>query len=183
MFRSWRQRRSASLDLSRWRRLRDSDETTCGSSKVGGRGAPNRKELGVIGLSSLMSVERGLRVLLREIERIISSSDDEKVVVVSQWTSMLNIVAFHLTKKRIGFTCISGEVPVKNRQPIVNELNSDPRGPRILLLSLKAGGQGLNLIGANHLFLLDPHWNPQCEQQATDRIYRIGQGKPTFIHK
>lgn len=52
-----------------------------------------------------------------------------------------------------------------------------------MLLSLTAGGVGLNLIGANHLLLLDPHWNPQLEAQAQDRIYRVGQTKPVTIYK
>lgn len=52
-----------------------------------------------------------------------------------------------------------------------------------MLLSLTAGGVGLNLIAANHLFLVDIHWNPQLEAQASDRIYRVGQTKPVFIYK
>lgn len=52
-----------------------------------------------------------------------------------------------------------------------------------MLLSLTAGGVGLNLIGGNHLFLLDPHWNPQLEAQAFDRIYRVGQRKSVHIYK
>ena len=54
---------------------------------------------------------------------------------------------------------------------------------QVMLLSLSAGGVGLNLIGGNHLFLLDPHWNPQLEAQAFDRIYRVGQTKPCHIYK
>lgn len=54
---------------------------------------------------------------------------------------------------------------------------------QILLLSLTAGGTGLNLCGANHLFFIDPHWNPQLESQAEDRIYRIGQTKPVTIYR
>jgi transcription termination factor 2 len=54
---------------------------------------------------------------------------------------------------------------------------------QIMLLSLTAGGVGLNLIGGNHLFLLDPHWNPQLEAQAFDRIYRVGQTKSVHIYK
>lgn len=52
-----------------------------------------------------------------------------------------------------------------------------------MLLSLGAGGVGLNLVGANHLFLLDMHWNPQLESQACDRIYRVGQTKPVVVHR
>jgi len=52
-----------------------------------------------------------------------------------------------------------------------------------LLLSLKAGGVGLNLMAANHMFLIDVHWNPQLEAQACDRVYRVGQRKPVYIYK
>lgn len=61
-----------------------------------------------------------------------------------------------------------------------NAPNSDPK---ILLLSLTAGGVGLNLVGGNHLLLIDIHWNPQLEVQAQDRIYRFGQKKNVFIYK
>lgn len=54
---------------------------------------------------------------------------------------------------------------------------------QILLLSLTAGGIGLNLTGGNHILLLDPHWNPQLEQQAQDRIYRMGQTKHVYVYK
>ena len=54
---------------------------------------------------------------------------------------------------------------------------------QVMLLSLGAGGVGLNLTGANHLFLLDLHWNPQLENQACDRIYRVGQKREVYIHR
>lgn len=54
---------------------------------------------------------------------------------------------------------------------------------KVLLLSLTAGGVGLNLCGANNLFFIDPHWNPQLESQAEDRVYRIGQCKPVTIYR
>jgi len=107
----------------------------------------------------------------------------EKVVVVSQWTSMLNIVKKHLKELGMQFAEIHGQVPVKLRGDIVNGFNRRGSGPQVMLLSLGAGGVGLNLVGANHLFLLDMHWNPQLESQACDRIYRVGQIKETVIHR
>lgn len=68
-------------------------------------------------------------------------------------------------------------------QARVDSFNQTHGGAQIMLLSLTAGGVGLNLIGGNHLFLIDLHWNPALEQQACDRIYRIGQNKNVFIHK
>lgn len=77
----------------------------------------------------------------------------------------------------------SGKIPVKDRGNIVSEFNRRNGGPQVMLLSLAAGGVGLNLVGANHLFLLDMHWNPQLEAQACDRIYRVGQTREVSIHR
>lgn len=68
-------------------------------------------------------------------------------------------------------------------QNVVDSFNSKNSGPRILLLSLTAGGIGLNLVGGNHLMLFDIHWNPQLESQAQDRIYRFGQMKNVHVYK
>ena len=65
----------------------------------------------------------------------------------------------------------SGQVPTKLRGDIVNDFNREGRGAQVMLLSLGAGGVGLNLVGANHLFLLDMHWNPQLESQARLPIF------------
>ncbi|XP_038108247.1 transcription termination factor 2 isoform X1 [Culex quinquefasciatus] len=114
-------------------------------------------------------------------ERVLKTSD--KAVVVSQWSSMLEIVAQQLRVKGVRFTALTGAVPVKLRNDLVVEFNKEGAGPKIMLLSLTAGGVGLNLVGANHLMLLDLHWNPQLEAQAQDRVYRVGQKKPVYIWK
>ena len=77
----------------------------------------------------------------------------------------------------------TGKIPVKERGDIVTSFNRTGRGPHVMLLSLAAGGVGLNLVGANHLFLLDLHWNPQMEAQACDRVYRVGQNREVTIHR
>ena len=91
---------------------------------------------------------------------------------MSQWTSFLNIVRKQLMKFGMKIAEINGKIPVKDRGAIVDSFNRSDGGAQIMLLSLAAGGVGLNLVGGNHLFLLDLHWNPQLEQQACDRIYR-----------
>ncbi|XP_023213372.1 transcription termination factor 2-like isoform X2 [Centruroides sculpturatus] len=124
--------------------------------------------------------------ILSELEKIRNRSEDgvmEKCVLISQWVSMLEIVAEHINKAGYRYSMIKGDVNVEARTKIVEEFNNDPQGAEILLLSLKAGGVGLNLIGGNHLFVLDIHWNPALENQACDRIYRLGQKKKVFIHK
>lgn len=107
----------------------------------------------------------------------------EKAVVVSQWKGMLDVLKIHIQEIGLKCTEIHGQVPVKARGDIVTEFNAVGRGPQVMLLSLGAGGVGLNLVGANHLFLLDMHWNPQLEAQACDRIYRVGQKKEVTIHR
>ncbi|KAM3728182.1 Transcription termination factor [Dirofilaria immitis] len=107
----------------------------------------------------------------------------DKCVIVSQWTSLLNILEYHLERKQVLYTSINGKVPSSDRQKRANSFNEINNGPRVMLLSLTAGGVGLNLVGGNHLFLVDLHWNPALEQQACDRIYRIGQTKNVFVHK
>uniref|UniRef100_A0A8C4EX16 Transcription termination factor 2 n=1 Tax=Dicentrarchus labrax TaxID=13489 RepID=A0A8C4EX16_DICLA len=110
-------------------------------------------------------------------------SDDQKSVIVSQWTSMLHIVAVHLRQMGLSYGVIDGTVNPKRRMDLVEEFNINPKGPQVMLVSLCAGGVGLNLIGGNHLFLMDMHWNPALEDQACDRIYRVGQTKDVTIHR
>ncbi|XP_012264662.2 transcription termination factor 2 isoform X2 [Athalia rosae] len=122
------------------------------------------------------------RAILSTIREILPKGD--KIVIVSQWTSMLNVIKVQLDSiEGATYDTLSGKVPVKNRQQIVESFNKPGAAPQILLLSLTAGGVGLNLIGGNHLLLLDIHWNPQLEAQAQDRIYRVGQSKSVFIYK
>jgi transcription termination factor 2 len=139
---------------------------------------PNPSKLPECFLEKFVSTK--IRCLVEEISQIAPSS---KCVVVSQWTSMLNIVQVHLEKAGIRCDTIKGSMRPIERQRVVDSFNSDSRATEVLLLSLRAGGCGLNLIGGNHLFLLDPHWNPALEQQACDRIYRVGQKKNVVIHK
>ncbi|CAI6363749.1 unnamed protein product [Macrosiphum euphorbiae] len=108
---------------------------------------------------------------------------DDKAVIVSQWPSVLNLVNKQLSQYNVKTEIFSGAVPVLLRNKIISEFDRVKGGPKILLLSLTAGGVGLNLVVANHLFLVDIHWNPQLEAQACDRIYRVGQQKPVNVYK
>ena len=71
---------------------------------------------------------------------------------------MLDIVAVHLREMGIKYSVIQGNIPAKKRNEFVEDFNTNPRGSEVMLVSLRAGGVGLNLIGGNHLFLLDQHW-------------------------
>ncbi|NXX21459.1 TTF2 factor, partial [Podargus strigoides] len=121
--------------------------------------------------------------LLAELKAIQSHSESQKSVVVSQWTSMLKVVAVHLQRLGLKYATLDGSVNPKQRMDVVEEFNNNPKGPQVMLVSLLAGGVGLNLTGGNHLFLLDMHWNPALEDQACDRIYRVGQQKDVVIHR
>ncbi|NWX12902.1 TTF2 factor, partial [Aegotheles bennettii] len=121
--------------------------------------------------------------LLAELKTIQSHSESQKSVVVSQWTSMLRVVAVHLQRLGLRYATVDGSVNPKQRMDVVEEFNNNPKGPQVMLVSLLAGGVGLNLTGGNHLFLLDMHWNPALEDQACDRIYRVGQRKDVVIHR
>jgi superfamily II DNA or RNA helicase len=103
-----------------------------------------------------------------------------KVLVFSQWTSLLDLVQPYLQRAEIEFTRLDGST--RDRQGVVDTFQSDD-GPPVLLASLKAGGIGLNLTAADHVFLLDPWWNPAAEDQATDRAHRIGQVRPVVVHR
>ncbi|GAB0094966.1 Transcription termination factor 2 [Sergentomyia squamirostris] len=120
-------------------------------------------------------------VILEKIEEVIKKGD--KLVLVSQWTSFLDIIQIFLRKRHLGFMELTGKTKIEQRGQIIAQFNNPDDPVQILLLSLQTGGVGLNLVGGNHLFLLDPHWNPQLELQAQDRVYRIGQTKPVTIYK
>ncbi|NXA47258.1 TTF2 factor, partial [Nothocercus julius] len=121
--------------------------------------------------------------LLAELKIIQSRAESQKSVIVSQWTSMLKVVAVHLQRLGLKYATVDGSVNPKQRMDVVEEFNNNPNGPQVMLLSLLAGGVGLNLTGGNHLFLLDMHWNPALEDQACDRIYRVGQKRDVVIHR
>ncbi len=116
--------------------------------------------------------------LLEVLEEAVK--EGHKALVFSQWTSMLDLVEPALKKASIAFTRLDGST--RDRGEVVARFQ-DQAGPPVLLLSLKAGGTGLNLTAADHVFLLDPWWNPAVEEQAADRAHRIGQDRPVFVHR
>jgi len=106
--------------------------------------------------------------------------EEHSALVFSQFTSFLNLLEKELRKNGIGFLRLDGKTPVGKRKSIVQDFQSQ-KGQPIFLLSLKAGGQGLNLTKASYVFHLDPWWNPAVESQASDRAHRIGQRNKVTI--
>jgi SNF2 family DNA or RNA helicase len=111
-----------------------------------------------------------------------AAADGHKALVFSQWTSLLDRIEPHLAASGIAFVRLDGSTPQAERAEIVGRFQ-DPGGPPVMLASLKAGGTGLNLTAADHVFLVDPWWNPAVEDQAADRAHRIGQDKPVFVYR
>lgn len=120
---------------------------------------------------------------MMEVLREHVADSDDKAIIISQWTSYLGIIRGMLEAEGVTYCELNGTVPVKDRNDIVVSFNNSRSGIKVMLLSLTAGGVGLNLVGANYLFLMDLHWNPQLEQQAQDRIYRFGQKKQVNVFK
>ncbi len=116
------------------------------------------------------------------VTRMIMSaiSEDHKVLVFSQFVKHLTIISDFLKESNIPFAYLDGST--KDRQAQVESFQNDDH-IKIFLISLKAGGVGLNLTRAEYVFILDPWWNPAVEQQAIDRAHRIGQENKVFIYK
>ncbi len=120
-----------------------------------------------------------LELLLSILEDAIAN--EHRVLVFSQFTSMLGIIRQELEERGIAFFYLEGETPIAQRNDYVHRFN-DGEG-KVFLISLKAGGTGLNLTGADTVIHYDPWWNPAVEEQATDRAYRIGQKNPVHVIK
>jgi SNF2 family DNA or RNA helicase len=106
--------------------------------------------------------------------------EGHKALVFSQFTSLLAIVRAQLDATGVKYEYLDGQT--RDRQACVERFQNDPEC-RLFLISLKAGGLGLNLTAAEYVFLLDPWWNPAVEAQAIDRAHRIGQERPVFAYR
>ncbi|CAG8588404.1 11258_t:CDS:10, partial [Gigaspora rosea] len=105
-----------------------------------------------------------------------------KSVVFSQWTSFLNLVEPALHHANIKFVRLDGKMPRPKREDAMRMFQNDPE-IKVFLISLKCGSLGLNLTAADQCFIMDPWWNPSIEDQAVDRIYRLGQTRPVSIFR
>jgi SNF2 family DNA or RNA helicase len=109
-----------------------------------------------------------------------AAAEEHKSLVFSQWTSMLDLLEPKLRERGLAFVRLDGTTV--DRAGAVERFQTDRAVP-VFLVSLKAGGVGLNLTAADHAFLFDPWWNPAVEEQAFDRAHRIGQEKPVFVYR
>ncbi len=119
---------------------------------------------------------------LEDVSHMLENAIGEghKLLVFSQFVKHLNIVRELLHSKKIPFAYLDGSS--NDRKDQVENFNKDPN-LKVFLISIKAGGLGLNLTEADYVFILDPWWNPAVEAQAVDRAHRIGQTKKVFTYK
>merc|ERR1712224_471523 len=105
-----------------------------------------------------------------------------KVIVFSQWTSMLDLIEIPLSLDGIKYIRLDGTMSVSTRDKAVQDFSSR-LDVNVMIMSLKAAAVGLNLVAANHVVILDLWWNPTLEEQAIDRAHRIGQTREVTIHR
>jgi len=127
---------------------------------------------------SVMEDSGKLESLKEFIEEIIA--ENHKVLIFSQFVKMLRLIRRHLDENNISYEYLDGHTT--NRMDKVDHFQND-ESVRIFLISLKAGGVGLNLTAADYVIHYDPWWNPAVEVQATDRAHRIGQEKKVFVYR
>jgi len=105
--------------------------------------------------------------------------EGRRILIFSQFAQMLGLIEEALDETGIGFVKLTGQT--RNRGDVIEKFQTGE--VPVFLISLKAGGVGLNLTAADTVIHYDPWWNPAVENQATDRAYRIGQDKPVFVYK
>ena len=137
-----------------------------------------------LGDGSALPNRSGKLELLTEMVREALDEGD-RCLVFTQFKEMGSLLKTHIEEEfSEGILFLHGAVPQKDREDMVGRFQSgEPSAPRIFVLSLKAGGTGLNLTAANRVFHYDRWWNPAVEDQATDRAFRIGQQRNVFVHK
>uniref|UniRef100_A0A8C3ANH0 Helicase-like transcription factor n=1 Tax=Cyclopterus lumpus TaxID=8103 RepID=A0A8C3ANH0_CYCLU len=125
-----------------------------------------------------------VQALMGNLLRLRCEDSSIKCLVVSQFTRFLTILETPLREHGFSFVRFDGTLSQKKRTQVIQEFQSPAAdGPVIMLLSLKAGGVGLNLTAASHVYFMDPAWNPATEEQCIDRCHRLGQTRNVFVTK
>ncbi|XP_034714305.1 helicase-like transcription factor [Etheostoma cragini] len=125
-----------------------------------------------------------VQALMGNLLRLRCEDSSIKYLVVSQFTRFLSILETPLREHGFSFVRLDGTMSQKKRTQVIQEFQSSAAdSPAIMLLSLKAGGVGLNLTAASHVFLMDPAWNPATEEQCIDRCHRLGQTRKVIVTK
>ncbi|KAL5534034.1 hypothetical protein ACEPAG_494 [Sanghuangporus baumii] len=122
-----------------------------------------------------------LNALAQSLRRLRDQDPCFRAIIFSQFTSFLDLIEVVLDRENLAWYRLDGSTEIKKRHQIIAEFNTASRAPKVFMLSLKAGGVGLNLTSANHVFMMDCWWNAAIENQAIDRVHRIGQEKTVFV--
>ncbi|KAI0931358.1 hypothetical protein AcW2_000267 [Taiwanofungus camphoratus] len=122
-----------------------------------------------------------LEALMQNLRRLRDEDPCFRAVVFSQFTSFLDLIQVVLDRDYIAWFRFDGSMDIKRRNEAVSGFKSPSREPKVFIVSLKAGGVGLNLTNANHVFMMDCWWNAATENQAIDRVHRIGQEKTVYV--
>lgn len=137
---------------------------------------PNRSIMQRIKTSEFKTSTK-IEALMQEIIRMQSADSRSKALVFSQFVNFLELIEWRLKREGINSAKLLGSMSVVSRNNIIISFQTDP-SLKVLLISLKAGGEGLNLQAADHIYIMDPWWNPASELQAIQRAHRIGQTRP-----
>jgi len=125
-------------------------------------------------------IERRSAKLERLLEMVLELlSEGRKIIVFSQFTSMLALIQSRFDAERVRYSVLTGET--RDRKGAIEAFQNGASD--VFLISLKAGGVGLNLTAADTVMIFDPWWNPAVEEQAIDRAHRLGQDKPVFVYR
>lgn len=123
---------------------------------------------------------------IEKVMEILQATQDrkegEKTIIFSQFTSLLDLLEIPISRKLWGYKRYDGSMSSNARNEAVIEFSDNPRC-KVMLVSLKAGNSGLNLVAASQVIIFDPFWNPYIEEQAIDRAHRIGQMRPVQVHR
>ncbi|KAF8444821.1 SNF2 family N-terminal domain-containing protein [Boletus edulis BED1] len=122
-----------------------------------------------------------LDALVQNLRRLRDQDPYFRAIVFSQFTSFLSLISTALDREHLAWYRFDGSMDMKKRGAAIAEFKQNERKPKVLIISLKAGGVGLNLTCANHVFMMDCWWNAAIENQAIDRVHRIGQEKTVYV--
>ncbi|KAJ5567755.1 SNF2-related protein [Penicillium sp. DV-2018c] len=175
-----------------------SEDGNSDSSTDDGEGGRKRKSLAELRKDSMRNKAEKKRYLRRlekswfpsakitkALEILQENEDrglDEKTIIFSQFTSLLDLLEVPLARRGWNHVRFDGSMNLKERNEAVTAFTNDA-DCKIMLVSLKAGNSGLNLVAASHVIMFDPFWNPYIEDQAVDRAHRIGQVRDVFVHR
>ncbi|XP_057964453.1 protein CHROMATIN REMODELING 25 isoform X2 [Malania oleifera] len=134
------------------------------------------------GFGTWVELSGKMHVLARLLAQLRQRTDD-RIVLVSNYTQTLDLFAQLCRERRYPYLRLDGTTTINKRQKLVNRFNDPSKDEFVFLLSSKAGGCGLNLIGGNRLVLFDPDWNPANDKQAAARVWRDGQKKRVYIYR